>query len=335
MNSPEQLFTQLLGLGDQWVVSEALYLEGNPGEVALKIEESPQLVSQMHGSCCAETSVYCYDHVKKRTWRHLNVFQHVCYIECSLPRMKCRGCDSVARVQAPWEGKIKGFTLLLEAFALLLIREMPVKAAAGIVGVHDTQLWRMLHKYVAEAYEQLDFSEVTTLGCDELSARKGHKYLTVFADMQAKRVLFAAEGKGSATWDEFMEELERHNGHAGQITDISIDMSKAYHSAAKRCCPKAGIVFDRFHVIKQVNKAVDEVRKREHRLLSHQGKSPLKKKRWLWLKRPDRLDSRQLQELEALKQCNYHVSKAYQMKMTLGDIYAITCPKLFSKKLRV
>ena len=75
-------------------------------------------------------------------------------------------------VKAPWEGKINGFTLLFEAFALTLLREMTVNAAARILGEHDTRLWRLLKGYVQEAYQEADFSELKTVGCDELSARK-------------------------------------------------------------------------------------------------------------------------------------------------------------------
>ncbi len=224
---PEELFHELLGLGANWRVTELVYLKGGRGEVRIVIEDTAALIESLN---CKEdgSSVRLYDHSAKRTWRHLNIFEHECFIECSLPRVKCSKCGTLTTVKAPWEGKIKGFTLLFEAFALTLLREMTVNAASRILGEHDTRLWRLLKGYVQEAYQEADFSELKTVGCDELSARKGHNYLSVFADLEAKQVVYATEGKDASTWDRFAEELPKHNAKAQQIKTVSIDMSPAY-----------------------------------------------------------------------------------------------------------
>jgi hypothetical protein len=111
------------------------------------------------------------------TWRHLNVFQHRCEITCRLPRGKCRQCGHVHRVRPPWEGLSMHFTKEFEAFALLLMREMPMSKVAELVGETDTRLWRMLFRQVAAAYAEADFSNVCCVavccvGVDELSVRK-------------------------------------------------------------------------------------------------------------------------------------------------------------------
>ena len=90
-------------------------------------------------------------------------------MECRLPRVQCDHCGKVKTVQGPWEGKIKCFNLLFEAFALTLLLEMPVNAVARIVGEYDTRLWRLLQVYVDEAYQEADCSSVRVVGCDELS----------------------------------------------------------------------------------------------------------------------------------------------------------------------
>ena len=196
--SAELLFHDLLGLGSDWRVKELTHLAGAHSEVRIVIEATDGLYESYR---CADDggSVRPYDHAPLRKWRHLNIFQHECYLECRLPRVKCGQCGKVKTVKGPWEGKIKGFTLLFEAFALTLLREMPVNAAARIVGEHDTRLWRLLAAYVNEAYQAADFRDVRVVGCDELSARKGHNYLSVFADLEAKRVLYATDGKDAST----------------------------------------------------------------------------------------------------------------------------------------
>jgi transposase len=87
------------------------------------------------------------------------------------------------------------FTKEFEAFTLVLMREMPMRKVAEAVGETDTRLWRMLFRQVDAAYAEADFSAVCCVGADEMHVRKGHDYLTVFADLVKKRVLFATEGK--------------------------------------------------------------------------------------------------------------------------------------------
>jgi len=330
--SPEKLFHELLGLGSHWRVTELEYLKGKRGEVRIVIEDEDVLFDALR--CCEGSGcVRRHDHGTKRTWRHLNIFEHECFIECSLPRMKCAKCGKVTTVKAPWEGKIKGFTLLFEAFALTLLREMPVNAASRILGEHDTRLWRLLKGYVQEAYNEADFSEVKTIGCDELSARKGHNYLSVFADLESKRVVYATEGKDASTWDRFAEELPKHNAKAQQIERVSIDMSPAYKKGARDNCPDAAIVFDRFHVMQTVGKAVDKVRRREHRSLLRKGDKSLQESMWLFRNNPQNLNEDQAAHLDNIKEANLITAKAYQMRLTLQDIYNLKELTPFKKKL--
>mgnify|MGYP003316775953 FL=1 len=165
--SAESLFHDLLGLGTDWRVKELTHLSGTHSEVRIVIEATDSLYENYR---CPDdgSSARRYDRAPVRKWRHLNMFQHECYLECRLPQVKCGQCGQVKTVKGPWEGKIKGFTLLFEAFALTLLREMPVNAAARIVGEHDTRLWRLLEAYVNKAYQKADFSDVRVLGRDEL-----------------------------------------------------------------------------------------------------------------------------------------------------------------------
>jgi transposase len=198
MATPEKLFHELLGLGLKWEVTESRF-EANDGTVYLSIQERPELWPAV---VCPKDggSVSCYDHPEVLHWRHLNIFQHRCEITCRLPRGKCRQCGHVFRVRPPWEGLSIHFTKEFEAYALLLMREMPVAKVAEIVKERDTRLWRMVFKHVEGAYAQADFGNVCCVGADEMSVRKGQHYITVFADMIARRVLFATEGRDAKTW---------------------------------------------------------------------------------------------------------------------------------------
>ena len=317
--TPEKLFHDLLGLGLNWEVTESRF-ERASGTVFLTIQETERLWETV---CCPKdtSSVSCYDHTEVLTWRHLNVFQHRCEITCRLPRGKCRQCGHVFRVRPPWEGLSMHFTKEFEAFALVLMREMPMRKVAEAVGETDTRLWRMLFRQVDVAYAEADFSAVCCVGADEMHVRKGHDYLTVFADLVKKRVLFATEGKDQATWTQFLTALEEHNGHRHAITQASIDMSLGYQLGVKENCRNAQVVFDKFHVVQNANKAVDLVRRAEVRSGGFDARYALHKSQWLWRKNPEHLTEQEQARLARVKNKNLATAKAYQMRLVLQDIY--------------
>ncbi len=317
--TPEKLFHELLGLGLNWEVIESRF-ERESGTVFLEIRETPKLWELVR--CPKEGGlVFCYDHTEVLTWRHLNVFQHRCEITCRLPRGKCRQCGHVFRVRPPWEGLSTHFTKEFEAFALLLMREMPMSKVAETVGETDTRLWRMLFRQVDAAYAEADFSNVCCVGVDEMSVRKGHEYISVFADLIRKRVLFATAGKDRETWLKFVEALEQHNGHRQSLTQVSMDMSPAYQRGVADNCRNAQVVFDKFHVIKNANEAVDKVRRAEVRLGGQGIWAALHKSQWLWRKNPENLTDLEQERLAKIKDKKLGTAKAYQMRLVLQDIY--------------
>jgi transposase len=317
--TPEKLFQELLGLGLNWEVIESRF-ERESGTVFLEIRETPQLWELVR--CPQDGSlVFCYDHTEVLAWRHLNVFQHRCEITCRLPRGQCRHCGHVFRVRPPWEGLSTHFTKEFEAFALLLMREMPMSKVGEVVGETDTRLWRMLFRQVDAAYAEADFSNVCCVGVDELSVRKGHEYISVFADLVRKRVLFATEGRDHSVWLDFVAALEKHNGHRHSITQASMDMSQAYQNGVAENCRNAQVVFDKFHVIAHANKAVDEVRRAEVRLGGKGVWEALYKSQWLWRKNPENLTENEQTRLAKIDQKNLRTAKAYQMRLVLQDIY--------------
>lgn len=123
------------------------------------------------------------------------------------------------------------------------------------------------------------------VGADEMNRKKGHNYLTVFVDLAAKRVLLAVEGKDAGVWERFAEELGRHNGHPKAITQVAIDMSPAYVKGVRKNFGNAELVYDKFHVVRQVSEGVEAVRRAEARQ-DAQARAQLEKSCWLWRKNP-------------------------------------------------
>jgi transposase len=162
-------------------------------------------------------------------------------------------------------------------------------------------------------------ADVQAIGIDETSSRRGHDYITLFVDLNARRLLFATPGKDAKTFEKFSEDLQAHGGSAKRITDVSMDLSPAFQKGATEHLPNAEITFDRFHLMKLVNEAVDAVRKGE--VLSQPD---LKKSRWLWLKNPGKLNTKQKAKLqELLKNQNLKPAQAYQYRLTFQEIFTI------------
>ncbi|MNE66839.1 Transposase [compost metagenome] len=112
-------------------------------------------------------------------------------------------CNKVTQVPLKWSRPKSHFTFQFEAWAMRLMAEMPVNAAARELREHDTRMWRIFHYYVNEAMKQLDLTDLKRIAIDETSSRRGHRYITLFVDADTKIVLFATEGKGMSTLEKF------------------------------------------------------------------------------------------------------------------------------------
>lgn len=329
----KQAIEVLLGLGPKWKLLTVSYLEAE-GCFDLKVRETQKLWEGLRCAGCGAEGVRCYDHVPEREWRHMDIMGKQSIIRCSLPRGHCKSCNLKYRIKPPWEGESKHFSKDFEGFALKLMKEMPSKSAGRILGEHDTRLTRMLELHVSLAHKSDDWSKVRYIGVDELSHKKGHRYITVFSDMESRRVLFATEGKDASVWDVFGQELLRHNGNPWNIQLISMDMSPAYIAGSKAVCPGAELVFDKFHVIMNANNAVDAIRRDEARRGHKDARHQLKNTRWCWRKNPGNLTSSQQKLMDRLDHEMLVTSKAYQMKLVLQQIYSMLVVPKVKKKLK-
>jgi transposase len=265
---------------------------------------------------CGQAGHKAYDTVEK-TWRHLNFFQHEAYLTARVPRIRCGRCG-LKLVAVPWARFGSGFTLLFEAMVITLVKSMPVKTVASYVGEHDTRLWRIIHHYVDEARESADFSEVKKFGVDETARRRGHKYVSLFVDLETRHVLFATEGKDASTVERFRQDLTDHGGDPEAIKEVCCDMSPAFISGVTKQFPEAQLTFDKFHVMKIINEAVDEVRRGEQKI-----RPELVGTRYMWLRNQENLKKSQNERLEELtmKKLNLKTSRAYHLKLNFQELF--------------
>lgn len=263
---------------------------------------------------CGAANCPAYD-TERKTWRHLNFFQHQAYLTARVPRVRCETCG-IKMVSVPWARPDSGFTLLFEAMVMTMVSAMPVKAVARMVGEHDTRLWRVVHHYVEQARARADASGVTQVAIDETAARRGHDYITLFVDIDQARVLFATEGRDATTIAAFADDLAAHGGDPETIGEVCIDMSPAFIKGVGESLPNAAITFDKFHAVKIINDAVDLVRRAEQK-----GQGLLRGTRYIWLRNPDTLSDRQKATLEALPTRHLKTARAYQIRLAFQDLY--------------
>ena len=257
-----------------------------------------------------------YD-TQMKQWRHLNFFEHECYLHARVPRVKIDQ-KTIRLISPPWSGINNGFTMLFEALILQLASHMPVHTVSQIVKESDYKIWSMLERYVKKALANNDYSEVTTIGMDETSKRKGHDYITLFVDMLKKRTVFIADGKDHKTVETFVKDLEAHNGSADQVSDVSCDMSPAFIKGVKDHLPKAKITFDKFHIMKILNHAVGEVRKNEAKEYDC-----LKGSRYVFLKNESNLTKKQRAKREELSMSKLNLKslRALHIRENFQEIY--------------
>jgi len=270
-----------------------------------------------------------YDTVEK-TWRHLNFFQHECYLHCRVPRVKPND-NMVRQIEVPWAGKSNGFTLLFEALLMQLCCEMPVNAVSRLAGVDDNKIWRMLQCYIKEARKHEDFSKTTKIGLDETSKKKHHDYVTLFVDLEQRKTIYVTEGKDHTTIERFIEDLEAHKGEKENITDVSCDMSPAFIKGITGNLENAKITFDKFHLVKIINTAVGDVRKAET-----QENEILKGTKHIFDKNRENMTVEQLKYLEEkleLKGLRLKTVRAFHLRESFQEIYKSETKNEFIEKL--
>ena len=186
------------------------------------------------------------------------------------------------------------------------------------------------HHYVDQAVEAQDLAGVERVGIDETSSRRGHEYVSVFADLDQRRGVFCVEGRDHETVQAFSCFLETHGGDPARVSEVSQDMSEAFLKGTLTHLPNAEITFDRYHVRSHLSKAVDEVRREE----SKHHKELLKNTRYMWLKRPANLTDRQRDLLDELLAQPLETVRAYTLAQQFDSFYEFDDPDTAEEYLR-
>jgi len=323
----QKLFEAALGIISPWYVKQIDFDVVNKSlRIDVDFEAGSTFKDESEG---ADGKAYkAYDTVKKE-WRHLNFFEHECYLTARVLRVK-RDDGKVRMIPPPWSGVVSGFTLLFEALIIQLCKAMPVHNVSQLTKASDYLIWRILDAYTEAAKLNEDLSGMESIGMDETSIAKGHDSITLFVDLDKRSTVHVSEGKSHATTVDFVDVLKSKSGSREQIKDVSCDMSPAFIKGVREELPNAQITFDKFHIMKIINGGVDKVRREEAKT------NPLLKgMRYTVLKNDANLTAKQHASKEVLlSEANLKTVTAMQMRETFQQLYLLNSLELFELKLR-
>jgi transposase len=257
---------------------------------------------------------------KHRMWRHLDTMQFKTFLRCDVPRIDCPDHGAL-QIFVPWSDPKSRFTLMFEKVAAeILLSCKNQSQAAGLLRLSWKQVHRIQHLAVEKAIALRNNLPIKHLGIDEKSFLKGHKYVTVVCDLEEKRVLDVAQGRDLAAAEKALECLTAEQKDS--VTAVAMDMWEPFRTVVQKVLPKADIVHDRFHITGYLTKAVDSVRKGEHRDFMKRGIEVLKGTKYLWLTNQSNWDKEQKIKYRSLKDICVKVGRAFSMKEAFREFWS-------------
>lgn len=260
--------------------------------------------------------------------RHLDFHDYHCCLEARVPRVICPNCGIVT-INVPWGRRHSGFTYEYEMMVLSLASSMPISKVASMIHENFDRIFRIVTYYVNLAVSNSNYSQVYSIATDETSCKRGHKYITLVVDLEKRRIIFATPGKDHTAIDRFKQFLVEHKGDPANIIEGCCDMSQSFIKGLTENFPNISIIFDKFHVMKMMNEALNKVRRDEQK-----ENNELLKTRMYWLKNRENLKEEEKSRLDTLLQMNLKTSRTYRLKLDLQELWKMSDPKAAQQFLK-
>lgn len=285
---------------------------------------------------CGWSTAAVYDR-SVRCWRGLDLGATKLFLRAAIRRLRCRACGRVRTEEVPWARPGARFTRDFEDVVAWLAQRMDKTAITRLLRCSWEAVANIVARVVADHVDDTRLDEVYRIGVDEISYRKGHRYLTVVADHDRDgAVIWAGVGKSGATLEAFFDELGPQRSQ--QIQAASADLHGAYARVIATRTP-AQVCADPFHVIQLANTALDEVRRTEWNTarkaagvtrvspLGRMRRDPaaqlIKHTRWALLKDPAKWTQAQRDQIEQLRRARHVLFRAWVLKEELRDLYRL------------
>lgn len=261
-----------------------------------------------------------YD-AQERLWRHVALGRWRVYLVHRICRLRCP-LHGVLTEAVPWAEPGSRFTRDFEDLVAWCARRMDQTAVTQLLHIAWATVGQIVERVVGRKLNEDRLNELYVIGLDEVSYRKGHKYLTVVADHLSAEPIFVTEGRTREAVGRFFDELGTER--ADQVVAVSLDMAAPYIEEVQQRAKNAELAFDPFHVVKLANEAVQEVRREEAREQQELPQAQiLKDARWALLKAPESQTAKDQMRLSQVAALNQRVYRAYLLKEELRALY--TC----------
>ena len=242
------------------------------------------------------------------------------YLEYERWRVNCRGCGGVHVEHLDWLANNPRYTQRFATHVGKLCRDMPNKAVAEMERLHHTTVKDLDKLYMQEQVERAGLPAPRAIGIDEISIRKGHNYRVIVSDLERARPIWVGgEGRKETDIDLFFKALGGKK--SARIKLAAMDMWKPFRNSVINNAPNARIIFDKFHIMRHLSKALDEVRRREYKRLSGEDRSYIKGQRYTLLSRRENLSLDGRRALKKLLQANRRLNTAYVLKEAFGQLW--------------
>lgn len=307
------------------VDSDELDKPGSSGSSTIFVTARPGL-----WHCCPECGAACKPICyKERRLHHLPDMGDQCMIIARIPKLLCTYCRRKMMVPFPLAEPRVSFTRMLARSVMSGLKHDSRTTVAQSYGISTDVVDGILDKQMKLALCEQDLSGVSGVYVDELQFGHGHDYVSIFID-QNHKAIFACRGHGKDVLERFSDHLMLQGGDPLNIRIFSADMSGAYEAGIKRWFPNARLVWDRFHLVKAINDAVNDVRKR----LVHRARGVrLAQVKYVVLRKKDNMDEQQLGRLAEIRLTCPELALAFDMKEAFCNIIMTRDPEKMALRL--
>ena len=320
MSEIDKLYAAVLGLTPPWMI-ERVDTDLKAGEVHVHVA-LPKGERWVCPECHAAAPIH--DH-QEREWRHLDTCQFRTLVHARVPRLSCP-THGIRQLVVPWAEPGSQFTALFEVLAIDGLKDASIQAVAKYLRISWDEAAGIQERAVRRGLKRRAFEPAQYVGVDETSFQKRHEYVTITSDLERGRVLYVGDGRTQASLDAFWLGLKRE--HLLAIKAVAMDMCAPYIQSTLLHVPAADekIVFDKFHISQNLNQAVDQVRRSEHRRLSAEGDHSLKGTKFDWLRNPATFTRAVAQSFAELRQRMQRMARAWGLKEAAMAIFDLRAP---------
>ncbi len=317
----KELYRHVLGLEKPWRVDRVkLDIRQERVDVWVVHEERQRWPCP---ECGIDLSVY--DHAPERAWRHLDTCQFKTFLHARIPRVQCP-THGVKQVKVSWAEERSRFTALFERLAIRVLEGTSIKGAEKVLRISWGEAWQIMGRAVQRGRKRKRRRAVKRMGVEEKSLGKGYNYLTLVYDLESPTVEHIEDDRRKESLDSYFSLLKPRQ--RAKIEATVTDIWDPYLASIREHVPQSEekVVFDRYHLMMHTVKAVDTVRKQEHRELREEGRDLLTGTKYLWLYSQENLPESRREEFAVLRKKRLRTARAWAIKESLRDLWTYQSP---------